>query len=113
MGHRSHRNRLVGTTVAVAIFLLMSAFIGNFLLAKNASAGGLDVEWKVPLPTGFAQMSMAPDGSIVVREAGGSLRDIDRNGMVKWEYNASGCLEMSMGARRWHLHAGQGLGRQL
>jgi len=88
----------MASTVVIAIFLILSAFIGNFLLAKDASAGGLDVEWKVPLPAGFQQMLVASDGSLVVKGNGGPIEDIDQNGTVKWAFGASNSFDLNLGA---------------
>ena len=98
MGRRSSNKRLITSTAAIAIFLIMSSFIGSFLLAKDASAGGLDVEWKVPLPAGFQQMLVAPDGSMIVKGNGGLIEDIDRNGTVKWAFGAGNSFGMNLGS---------------
>ena len=97
MGHRSSKNRLIASTVAIAMFLVISSLIGSFLLAKDASAGGLDVEWRVPLPAGFQQMLVAPDGSMIVKGNGGPIEDIDRNGTVKWTFGAENSFDMNVG----------------
>ncbi|HEY3419152.1 MAG TPA: hypothetical protein VGK23_01195 [Methanomassiliicoccales archaeon] len=87
MGHGSDKRRLAATVVALAIFLMLTSFFGDYLITADAKAGGLDVEWKVPLTEGFDEMFTAPDGSIIVKEDGGLIRDIDRNGTVKWAYD--------------------------
>jgi hypothetical protein len=97
MARRSARRRIVVGAVALAIFLVMSSFIGSAILAMDARAGGLDVEWRIPLDTGFVQMLDAPDGSLIVREEGGPIHGIDRNGTVNWVYDAADSNQMSLG----------------
>jgi hypothetical protein len=84
-----NRRGLAVSTLFVAVLLISSSLIGNFLLAKDASAGGMDVEWRVPLPDGYKQMQQAPDGSFVVSDDEGPILDVDRNGTVRWTYNSS------------------------
>lgn len=98
MGHGSNKRRMILSAVALAIFLLLSSMLGNYLLAADARAGGLDVQWKVPLTTGFGMMLVALDGSIIVLENGDLIREIDRNGTVKWEYDAPRCRDLSTGS---------------
>jgi hypothetical protein len=97
MARRSRKRRMIVAVVTLAIFLVMSSFIGSAILAMDARAGGLDVEWRIPLATGFVQMLDAPDGSLIVREDGGPIHDIDRNGTVKWVYDAANSYQMSLG----------------
>jgi hypothetical protein len=96
VGQLSSKRRIVSASVALAIFLVLSSFFGNYLLAADARAGGLDVEWKVPLTKGFGEVLTTPDGLLIVRESGDLLRELDRNGTVLWEYSAVSCRDLSV-----------------
>ncbi len=97
MGQRSNNRRMVLSAVGLAIFLILSSFIGSFLLAKDAKAGGLDVEWRVPLPNGFSQMLRAEDGSLIVKGDEGPIMNIDRNGTVIWSFDGGYSEDLSFG----------------
>jgi hypothetical protein len=88
---------MAASAIMLVIFLIMSSFIGSFLLTKEASAGGMDIEWKVALPNGYAQTLVAKDGSLIVRGNDGPIQDIDSNGTVLWAHDAGDCRDLSMG----------------
>ena len=82
----------------VAVLLVASSLLGNFLLAKDASAGGMDVDWKVPLPNGFQKMLVVSDGSIIVADEKGVIQEMGLDGTVKWEFNSSHSDNYELGA---------------
>jgi hypothetical protein len=98
MGLGAKKRRMAASVVALAIFLAFSSFLGNYILAKEASAGGMDVEWRVPLENGFKQMLVTSDGSLIVKGDQGPIQEIDRSGTVLWTFNASQPDNMIIGA---------------
>jgi hypothetical protein len=80
------------------MLLVFSSLLGNFLLAKDASAGGMDVEWKIPLPNGFQKMLVVSDGSILVADEKGTIQEIGLDGTVRWAFNSSHPDDLVLGA---------------
>jgi outer membrane protein assembly factor BamB len=97
MGMQGKRRRIAASAVMLAIFLVCSSFLGSYLLAKEVSAGGLDIEWKVALPDGLRQTMAAKDGSLIVQGTEGMIQDIARNGTVLWAHDAGDCRDLSLG----------------
>lgn len=93
---KGKRRRIAASAVALAVFLVLSSFLGSYLLGKEASAGGLDVEWKVALPDGFKQTMAAKDGSLIVQGSQGVIQDIARNGTVLWAHDAGDCRDLAL-----------------
>jgi outer membrane protein assembly factor BamB len=89
MHHGSNNRRIILSVAALVIFLVLSSFLGNYLLASEAKSGGMDVEWKVPLPNGFNQMLVASDHSIIVAGAEGKIQEIGTDGATIWTFNST------------------------